>query len=287
MKFIHSLWSGIDEHINKNFIYYLFSALLVKKHGHTIELFCSENVKEKYSLIPYDKIHIVDFDNDNIDPKYWIYAKIKTYSLISEPFIHIDGDVFLFNDMIGKNFTNKFDLIVQSVEDENILIFDDYNSFYKSYHEPLESTPISTIIESNIDWYKYNLNAFNCGVVGFNNMKFKDFYVKEITTLLRNISKLDLNFSDEKYMSIMLILEQALLYYFTKENNIKYYDIISFNEIKKRLNNWFAIAEEIGYCHMWGQSKYKPKVITAIKNNINNNFPKYKNIINNFENKFL
>ncbi len=47
---------------------------------------------EKLNL-PYTKVHVVYNENLCL-PQHWAYAKIKTYSIQEEPFLHVDGDMY-------------------------------------------------------------------------------------------------------------------------------------------------------------------------------------------------
>jgi len=271
------------KYLNKNFYSYFLSALLIKKLGYKIELYCDENTADVYSLIPYDKIHVIDFDNDGISSKFWMWGKIKTHILQNEPYIHIDGDVFMFRDIIGHNIDNEnYKVVVQQQEDENVM-GDDFPKVYEKSKNPF--TDLQSI---KINWNKYNLNAYNCGVIGFNDMNIKNEYVNSVKKILYEISNRK-NFDEnrKKYAGMFLIAEQSLLYYILNENNIQPFEIIPYNEIIKRNYDWFSIASEIGYCHMWAYTKYRDNVINAIKNKIIKYFPQYKDRLFTFENNFL
>ena len=52
--------------------------------------------------LPYTEVHVV-FDDFHCLPQHWALAKVKTYSLQTRPFLHIDGDVYVprpFSDEI-------------------------------------------------------------------------------------------------------------------------------------------------------------------------------------------
>jgi hypothetical protein len=51
---------------------------------------------------------------NNYDDNLWALAKIKSYSLMNEPFLHIDGDVFIF-EPFNKNLM-KTSIITQNIE---------------------------------------------------------------------------------------------------------------------------------------------------------------------------
>ena len=292
MKYIHSMWSTPSiknnynnnndvEYLNKNFYSYFLSVLLIKKLGHTIELFCDERTFEIYSLIPYDKIHIIDFDSDGINSKFWIWGKIKAQMLMTEPYIHIDGDVFLFRDIIGDRIeTGEYSAVVQQVENKQV-IGDNFATIYLH-----SRNPFIDLKSRKIDWDKYGLVAYNCGVVGFHDMKLKNEYVNCVKDILVEKSN-DENFVEvtHKYTGMFLIAEQSLLYYILSENNIKPFEIFPYDEIVKRNFNWNSMAAKMGYCHMWSYTKYKESAIKKMKYKIINYFPEYNHIIEKFENE--
>lgn len=281
MKYIHSLWSrdldNIDYLLN-NFNNYLLSALLVKKHGHKIELYCDKKSYDIYSLIPYDKINIINYNNDGISNNYWVWGKIKPQLLLNEPYIHIDGDVFLFNDVINNNDFNNSDLVVQSIEN-NKTVGNGFNRFY------IESkNPFINYDKYGVDWDRYDKWAYNCGVIGFNNIEFKNKYCEKVRDLLKTLSN-DSNFIfNDSYSSVHILSEQTLLYYLVKENRKKPLVIIPYDDNKTTDYIWESeIPKNIGYCHMWSGTKYSINIRKKIRNKIINLFPEYKHIIKTFE----
>jgi len=292
MRYVHSLWSTParkknfdnkydEKYLSKNFYTYLLSALSIKKLGYQIDLYCDEYAYDMYSLIPYDNIHIVNYDRDGIDSKFWVWGKIKTYSLQEEPFIHIDGDVFFFKDIIGdKMSSGKYPLVVQNVENEKIMGECFVRDYLGSKH------PFVNNNLCGIEWEKYGFTAYNCGVVGFNDLVFRNDYVNKVHEILTTLSKSgDFEENRRKYDSMFLLSEQSLLYYMTQERNIMPLEIIPEAEIIKRNYNWYPIASEIGYVHMWSYSKYKPEVIEKIKYRIERDFPEHAHLLNEFERK--
>jgi hypothetical protein len=172
MRYIHSIWKikdlGNEHCIDTDFNFYMFllSALLIKKHGHTIELYCDKESYKLYSLIPYDKIHVIDFNEEGINDKLWTWGKIKVHLLQTEPYVLIDGDVFMFRDIIGDR---EFKVVVQ--QEENI------DTITKGAFEWAYRSTIKNAFNKNnygIKWGKYYGYAYNCGVIGFTDMKIKN-----------------------------------------------------------------------------------------------------------------
>jgi hypothetical protein len=266
------------KYLDKNFYSYLLSTILIKKLGYKIELFCDKKTSELYSMIPYDKINIVDFSSDGISSKFWIWGKIKTHSLMNEPYVHIDGDVFLFRDIIKDNIINgKYSVVVQSLENKKI-IGEGFNSAYLTSINPFKKNAYG------INWDKYGFEAYNCGVIGFSDLKIRDIYYNKVKEILFDLSNNEeFNANRKKYSGMFLISEQSLLLYLLKENNIKPFEILPYDEIIKRNYNWHSIANDIGYSHMWAYSKYRPDVIEKIKFKIYKYFPEYIKIIEKFD----
>lgn len=297
MRYIHSIWStpSIDnkakqlhnyKDFNKNFYSYFFSALLIKKMGYEIDLYCDEKSVELYSLIPYNNIHIVDFDNEGISHKFWMWGKIKTQSLINEPYVHIDGDVFFFKDIIGnKIFNGEYDSVVQNVENSYTMSLDGFKIYY-----PNSSTPFKKYFDKyGIKWSEFNIQGYNAGVVGFHNIELKNKYIDRVTKIIGDLSKeTNINEIADKYIGINVIAEQALLYHTLNINKTKILEILPYEIIKNTKLKWYeTIAPDLGFCHMLGVSKYRNDIILAMKNKINKMFPTQTETLNKFECKYL
>ena len=291
MKYVQSIWSKpslinpdkVDNSLDVKFFYknlysYLMSVLFLKKYG-KVELYCDEKSYEHYSILPYDKIHIIDFEEDGVSEKFWIWSKIKVHELMDEPYIHVDGDVFLFKD-IFKDVFKKHTAVVQSVENKYNMGMSFHNTYEKSL-DGIEKIPI------DIDWNKYGLTAYNCGVVGFSNMEVKNEYVHLAKKSLQLASKHhDFGSIRKKYDGLFLLIEQSLLYLVLSDNNIKPFEVLCENEINRRIKiglNWMDIGNKIGYAHYWGLTKYNDDTILRIKKRIKNYFPEYYYIIEKIE----
>lgn len=89
----------------------------MREHFDQVELYTDkrgyEVLIEKLHL-PYTQVHVI-YDDSLCLPQHWAYAKIKTYSLQTEPFLHIDGDMY-FPKPISQERENR--------PDENLNICD-------------------------------------------------------------------------------------------------------------------------------------------------------------------
>jgi hypothetical protein len=290
MKYIHSMWSApamkndfdID-FLLRNFYLYLLSVLLIKKHGYCIDLYCDKQTYDIYSMIPYDNIHVIDFSSDGVSKIFWIWAKIKAQMLVDEPYVHIDGDVLMFRDIIGDKLeSGQYSAVVQSTENQKT-IGDWYDRVYVNTTNPY----LKWNNKYNIDWNKYDA-AYNCGVIGFNDMKLKHQYLNTVKNLLVDLSNdPTFQYDGNKYGGIFMLTEQTYLYNLLNENKVKPLEVIPLEEIEKCNYDWyFKVPKNLGYCHMLGTSKYKPFVTQKIKTKIRNYFPQYLGIIEEFEKKY-
>jgi hypothetical protein len=199
MKIIQTFWSKPFLTENDNFqnrfnggwsskllncISIAYSCMQFKKYYNKVELYTDTPGKEllidKLKL-PYTKVNIV-LDDFDYTSKLWALAKVKTYSLQTEPFIHADNDVFIF-DKLPERIENA-QLLAQN---ECI----DFITLYKTMKEiNIHFNTIDTCIYN--DYITSNELIFgNCGIIGGNNIDFFQQYCKRVFTVIEeNIDKL-------------------------------------------------------------------------------------------------
>lgn len=106
MKIIQTFWTaGQDSlkygfgwtHPEYNLMSWALSCLSLREHYDEVELYTDSagyHILIEVLQLPYTKTHVI-FDNFQCLPHHWALSKIKTYSLQTEPFLHIDGDIYL------------------------------------------------------------------------------------------------------------------------------------------------------------------------------------------------
>ncbi len=172
MRIIQTFWSPIGAQITKNnggwlcpvinIMSLALSCVLLRRFYDEVELYTTKEYQELFERLklPYTKIHAThnnEFMN-NLPPKMWAYSKIYTYSLQTSPFLHVDGDIFIW-EPFDKKLLQK-DIIVQSVE-ENL-------SSYKRNIGLLHSIAGANIPKWVSANEKYPM-AYNCGLFGAND----------------------------------------------------------------------------------------------------------------------
>jgi len=201
--------------------------------------------------LQFDEVNLCLNDLDNIPSYLWAYGKIITYQDQKEPFIHIDYDAFLF-DQLPQKFLSS-DIFVESFES-----FANYH-FYQPHLRNLFREGYSNPFVYPSDKINY---AYNCGIFGGNDLDFIKFYTFQALQVADFMK--DNNFHKMIYPDYLsIIFEQSALAY-----------CLDFWKLKPNL----LIDDIVGipiipYTHLKG-SKGKPGMNEKILNKINLLFPK-------------
>lgn len=152
------------------------SCLLLKKHFGNVTLYCNERVRTLVMdqlKIPYDNIIVIpDFMENYKGCNLWALPKVYTYSLQRNPFLHVDCDWFMFEKLPDSIL--KSDIIGQNIEYDDQM----YN------HCTLEK-----LISNGCELPELALREFkkepilrvvNAGILGGNNIKFIQLYLRMI-----------------------------------------------------------------------------------------------------------
>lgn len=181
MKIIQSFWSGGQNDFTNSYGWYsyrynwmswILSCHQLIQYHDEVELYTDnfgyEILIEKLKL-PYTKVHIV-LDEVNHYPKdFWAIAKIKTFEKQTKPFLHVDGDVFVWDSLT--NLFKGSNLVVQSMEVTNWY----YQNIWKAIYPELIFLP-----EELKYFHEDNSNmSYNMGIVGGNNIGFFKEYCRK------------------------------------------------------------------------------------------------------------
>jgi len=222
MKIIQTFWSGskeIDSPLEitagwispeYHWMSWALSCLLLRQFYDHVELFTDEIGKKvliDILQLPYTDVHVV-FDNKFvIHPKLFSLAKIHTYSLQQEPFIHIDGDVFLW-----KRFSDSLlnaELISSNLEKDlffNEDILREVNQEFDFIPEHLKGV-----------YERDTIFASNAGIFGGSNIEFIKHYCKEANNIIEsNKIKLD----SVNTGALNFLIEQISLFYLSEQEKI-------------------------------------------------------------------
>jgi hypothetical protein len=275
MKIIQSFWSAQKDISTYSFgwldaKYHLLSWILsshqLKKHYDDVELVTDQAGYEiliNRLKLPYTKVHVILDKLNKFDDKLWALAKIKAYSIQDEPFLHVDGDVFIW-DKIDMGI-NNYDIIVQNEE----LITPYYDEMWSKVYPHLNCLPI--VMRNYIEGV--DRGAYNMGIFGASNLEFIKQYVNNsfefVDSNIGFISSInDLNFN--------IFFEQVLLYQMAKECqlDVKYYikENIGNNEYRD-FGNFDKVPYDRKYLHLLGFFKKQPVVCKKLETYVMKYYP--------------
>lgn len=283
MKIVQSYWSKpfrknisigmeVGGWCNSIFFYmsWALSCLSLRRFYNDVELYTDRLGKELLIdelKLPYTKVHIVLDELDRYDESFWAIGKLYTYSLQETPFIHVDGDVYIWKPFPQKLL--KAELLAQHLEDS-------YPFNIKIIKDTIENL---SFLPDVITLSKNRTKEVNAGIIGGCNWEFFQSYTKEAFNFIeKNIECI----SNLKYKNMFnTIFEQFLFYsmseYYNKEVTYAFENIDErfkpFGEFESLPQNYyihalafykkiFYIGEAIAY-HLY---KLSPKHYDIIIN---------------------
>lgn len=217
-----------------------YSNYLAKRHGYKTRLYTDLKNYKLLKNIEYDEIIFLDEKIIKEFPETgWSLGKILTMSMVNEPFIHIDFDLLLVND-IPKYIKNTPCFLLHNephLDCKKSMIQKLYNKY------------------QNLDEINYNfVHSTNCAIFGVNDYKTVNESCKKVLdyTMINNkflkkySNLLYSKYDDNNFFA--LFLEQILLLNIinNKINNLSL--IIN----KKTFSEISREADKLKLFHIWG-----------------------------------
>ena len=159
-----------------NLMAWALSCLCLRKYYDEVALYTDEQVRHiliDLLHLPYTEVHVV-YDEALCLPQHWSYAKIKTYSLQTKPFLHIDGDIYL-SKPIAEDIIHA-PLIAQSKERGT--------DYYRQMMDKLlqeSALRLPQYLEEGLK--QESILSFNMGVFGGNDLDFIQKFCEEALEL--------------------------------------------------------------------------------------------------------
>lgn len=229
---------------DKSLLMTALSLSTMKKVFDRVELVTDTKGAELLGRLGYDAIHL-DLDHlADLDPRYWSAGKIYSLKRYSIPVVHVDGDVFFLKPDIRKVFEESWDALVQMKET---------GEHYRKTYTHLVEWMKPALFSWNLDTYNF---AYNCGVMGFQNIEFKDRFVEEYFRALRACQQKQSTIDKiGREYEINIVLEQSLLTHLALNKNIHVKELLTIE--KQTFPGLQPEAESLGFVHLWGPSKYE------------------------------
>jgi hypothetical protein len=250
-----------------NYMSWTLSCLQFKKYYDKVELVTDtlgyDLLINKLGL-PYTKVDVcLDVLND-YHPDLWALGKIYAYSMQNEPFIHADGDIFIY-----KKFEDSFEksaLIAQNIEQG----FGYYDEVFKLLEDNFEYIP-NFLKESKIK--NNEIVSVNAGLLGGSDLDF----IKEYTT--EAFKFVDSNTSKLEKVNIGMfntIFEQFLFHSIAekKGTDISYY-LSDVNHAFDGLADFTALPKKGTYIHTVGVYKRMRYIGDLLAHRLLTDYPDY------------
>lgn len=255
MKFAHAFWSkplimkkffGVKEALEIILYEYGLSVELIHRSRNTITLYTDEIGASILSILPYDKIVVLD---NTITQNHHFAASFKFEALRRMPLdaTLIDGDIFLHRpDVFRIIKDSKSDILCSFFE--NKAYIDVHADRNRQMFELLKNKDLTFPPESYDDiggWY-------NTSIIHFNDQDFKDKYIAQYTENIRRLS-------DDDFGGVWpdLVIEQRNLARLAASEN-KTIDTIIHNFPDPEADKY---AIQIGFLHVGSAKRSHQKVV--------------------------
>ncbi len=249
MKFVHSFWSkaylhgrwGLQDKFFDDLFCFALSAALLRKHGKDVELITDDYGAELFRGLPYKRVSLDLNDIAHVDPQYWTAGKVYSLSIQKKPCIHLDGDVFFLEKTALEAAKMEWDILVQSKEIGE--------HFLTTYPPTLET--LTPYLKNLSSLSRFNF-TYNTGVFGVSDYVFFKKYSFEYFNLIYELEIQEARIPEGRDWNICL--EQSLLTTMSQDANLYVKEVITGNEME--FPGFFESADEKGYAHFWGSTKY-------------------------------
>ena len=288
MRIVQTFWSGGKSllqdgfgwlHPEYNLMSWALSCLSLREHYDEVALYTDSEGKRiliDELHLPYTEVNVV-FDDFPCLPQHWALAKIKTYSLQTKPFLHVDGDVYLPALVPLKIISSP--LIAQNKE-----VGTDYykDMMQRVLHNPNISLPECIMVGLREE----SLASYNMGVFGGNDIDFIHRYCQEAFHFLESNS-MNNPMSPNSFVECNIFFEQIILAAMVERERVDVGCLVG----HEMFDQGYTIGE---FCnlemfrqrpihHLLGGHKRNKRVLRMLKQYMLRNYPEcYMRIISLF-----
>jgi hypothetical protein len=282
MRILQTFWTGPSNANNENLLSMKAGWLSCEYHWMSWALSCLQakntfgavnlvtDLKGKEILIdqlqlPYSTVSTeLEGALDHYHPALWALSKIYTYSIQTEPFIHLDGDVFLWQKPGEKLLASQ--LIAQNL-DKNLEF---YLNTLNEINEHFTNIPPLLLKES----YEHkDIYGSNAGLLGGSDLHFFKTYCEQAFKFiddnrasLTKVNTGSLNFIFEQYLFCWLAANAniPISYYGEMVDDPVFKDYIKFEDYP-----------HVQMAHPVGGFKKYPHVCAHVAKKLRNDYPEY------------
>ncbi len=227
MRYIQTFWSGAKNpkanaygwvSPEYNLMSWALSCYSLRNFSDEVVLYTD---KRGYELLitnlglPYTEVHVV-YGDDLCLPQHWAYSKVKTYSLQTKPFLHVDGDVYLCEPLSKDVLASP--LIVQNREIGT--------GYYRQMMDRIlarEGIALPAYVRDALE--KKSIASYNMGLFGGNDLSFIKSYCDEVFHFME-INRLNKSENPNSNVDCNVFFEQVFLAVLADFHGIRVADVL-------------------------------------------------------------
>lgn len=251
-----------------------YSSLTINKFYKNTELitddFGADLLISKLKL-PYSTVANVlnEFD---VNLNLWAMAKVNTYGMQDEPFIHVDNDIFIWSKF-PENIESA-NLCCQNIEE----LTSDYKLALDIIRLNFSKIPslLNEAVSPNVRRIK-EIKSINAGIIGGHNIPFFKNYSDIVFSLYNDYNK-DLLNSAEKIGLFNIVLEQLVFGLLANNGNERIEYLMSdcsFDEMINKLADIHTAPIKSKYVHCLGELKRRIDIASQIELRLKYEYPDY------------
>jgi len=281
MKIIQTFWTAGQDplkhgfgwaHPEYNLMSWALSCLSLREHYDEVELYTDSagyHILIEVLQLPYSKTHVI-FDDFQCLPHHWALSKIKTYSLQTEPFLHIDGDIYLPRPLPEKVLNAP--LVAQNREIGTIY-------YRRMMDEGVLNHPdmvFPTYLEKGLK--EKSIASYNMGVFGGNDIDSIKKYCNEVFHFLETNKMNDTSVA-HSHVGCNVLFEQILFATWAEHNNHKVKNVIEhgINDNGYTFNDFcnLQLFKQKIIFHILGGHKKNLRILTMLEQTLLSIAPKH------------
>ncbi|MCU0526266.1 MAG: hypothetical protein MUF72_15725 [Elainella sp. Prado103] len=208
------------------------------------------------------------------DPDWWVSGKLYAYRSQTQPFVHLDSDVFLWKALPEKMTTAP--IFAQNPE---YFTFGDPNSWYRPEICTARINANQGWLPEEWQFYVANRGerGISCGILGGNAVDFINYYADKAIQLIESPeNQLALSFLDQRVDSVLVeqyFLSACIMYHQNKTDS-PYHNIeiqYLFNSPQDAFST--AKATDAGYTHLIAGAKRNRDLMEKLERRVAMDYP--------------
>lgn len=229
--------------------------------------------------LKFDKVSTELNDLADSDPDWWVLGKLKAYQAQTQPFIHIDNDVFLW-----KPLPERVDTAPVIAQNSEYFTFGNHSIdswWYRpdNFHQKIKESEQGWVPQEWQWFVEHQGNwGFCCGILGGNQVDFLRHYASLALKIAEHpYNQIALSDMGEKRRDSILVEQYflaACIEYHKNQINTPYHGVnieCLFASQEEAFTP--SKAEEVGYTHLIGDTKKNSILAQRLEKRVSQDFP--------------